>query len=187
MSTQPKTHLTPEQYIEIERRAEFKSEYYQDEMFAMSAARASHVLAVGNLAVLLIPALRGRCSVFTNDMRVLVSPTGLYTYPDIAVVCGKPEYADQEFDTLLNPTLLVEVLSPSTESYDRGKKFDHYRTLDSLRQYVLVSTDRPHLDSFTRSGDLWTFSAADGLGSELRLDPLGLTIPLADVYMDVTF
>lgn len=187
MSTQPKPRITPEQYLEIERRAEFKSEYYQGEMFAMSGARAQHVRAVGNLAVLLIPALRGRCSVFTNDMRVLVRPTGLYTYPDVAVVCGEPVFADREFDTLTNPALLIEVLSPSTESYDRGKKFDHYRTIESLRQYVLVSTDRPHLDCFTRSGDVWTFTAADGLESKLRLDAVGLTVRVADVYIDVEF
>lgn len=187
MSTQPKARITPEQYLEIEREAAYKSEYYAGEMFAMSGAREPHVLAVTNLTVLLAPALRGRCRVYGNDMRVLVHPTGLYTYPDLAVVCGQPQFADREFDTLLNPTLLIEVLSPSTESYDRGRKFDHYRTIESLRQYVLVSTDRAHLDGFTRSGDAWTFSAADGLESEFRLEPVDLTIRLADVYLDVSF
>lgn len=185
MSTQPKSYITPEQYLDIERKAGFKSEYYRGEMFAMSGAQGPHVIAVVNLAVLLAPPLRGRCTVFANDMRVLVSPTGLYTYPDIAVVCGAPRYADREFDTLTNPTLLIEVLSPSTEGYDRGRKFDHYRTIESLRQYILVSTDRPHLDCFTRSDQAWTFSAADGLESELSLDPVGLRIRLADVYIGV--
>lgn len=185
MSTQPNSFLTAEQYLEIERKAEFKSEYYQGEMFAMSGAREPHVLIVVNLAAVLAPALRGRCRVFANDMRVLVSPTGLYTYPDIAVVCGKPEFADQEFDTLVNPALLIEVLSPSNEAYDRGKKFDHYRTIQSLRQYVLVATDRPHIDSLIRSGEAWTFSAADGLEAEINLESVGLTVRLRDVYAEI--
>ncbi len=187
MSSQPNSYISPEQYLEIERKAEFRSEYFQGEMFAMSGAQEPHVLAATNLAALLVPALRGRCRVYSHDMRVLVSPTGLYTYPDIAVVCGQPEFADGEFDTLKNPTLLIEVLSPSTESYDRGKKFDHYRTIESLRQYVLVSTDRPHLDAFTRADSGWSFSAADGLDAELRLDSVGATLRLADVYTDITF
>jgi Uma2 family endonuclease len=187
MSTPPKTYVTPQQYLEIERTAEFKSEYFEGEMFAMSGAQYPHVLAVSNLTALLVPALRGRCSVLPTDMRVCVSSTGLYTYPDIAIVCGKPEFVDDQFDTLKNPTVLIEVLSPSTESYDRGKKFDHYRTIESLQQYVLVATDRAHLDSFTRSGDRWTFSAADGLDAELALDSIGVTIRLSEVYTDIQF
>jgi Uma2 family endonuclease len=187
MSTQPKSHLTPEQYLQIERRADFRSEYFQGEMFAMSGAREPHLLVVTALVALLYGSLKGRCRVYSNDMRVLVSPTGLYTYPDIVVVCGKPNFLDDELDTLTNPTLLIEVLSPSTESYDRGKKFDHYRTIESLQQYLLVSTDRPHVDSFTRSAGVWTFSAADGLNSELVLGSVGSTLRLDAIYADVEF
>ena len=187
MSSQPKSYISPEQYLEIERKAESRSEYFQGEMFALSGAQEPHVLAVANLVAALVPALRGKCKVFPVDMRVLVNRTGLCTYPDISVVCGKPEFADAEVDTLKNPTLLIEVLAPSTESYDRGKKFDHYRTIESLRQYVLVSTDRPHLDAFTRADSGWSFSAADGLDAELRLDSVGATLRLADVYTDITF
>ena len=187
MSSQPTSFITPEEYLALERKAAFRSEYFQGEMFAMSGAQEPHLLAVSNLVALLVPALRGRCKVFPVDMRVLVGPTGLYTYPDISVVCGPPEFADAELDTLKNPTLLIEVLSPSTESYDRGKKFDHYRTIPSLRQYVLLATERPHADSFLRADGAWTFAAADGLESELPLDSVGATLRLADVYADITF
>ncbi len=187
MSSQPKSYISPEQYLEIERKAEFRSEYFQGEMFAMSGAQEPHVLAVSNLTVALGTALWDRCRVYPADMRVLVSASGLYTYPDLAVVCGKPAFADQTFDTLTNPVLLVEVLSPSTESYDRGKKFDHYRRIESLQQYVLVSTDRAHVDKFTRAGELWTFAAADGLGAELPLECVNCTLNLRDVYRNIEF
>ena len=121
MSTQPKPRLTPEEYLEIERKAEFKSEFYDGEMYAMSGAREAHATVVTNLSNALTTPLRRRCRVFTNEMRVLVSPTGLYTYPDVVVVCGERKYLDGELDTLMNPTILMEVLSPSTESYDREK------------------------------------------------------------------
>lgn len=186
MSTNPKPRLTPEQYLEIERKAEFKSEFYDGEMFAMAGAQSPHVIAVVNLTILLGP-VRDRCTLYANDMRVLVKPTGLYTYPDIVVACSEPAFADDTFDTLTNPTLVIEVLSPSTESYDRGKKFDHYRAIDSLRQYVLVSTDRPHIDSFLRVGDGWEFSAANGLDAELRLEAVGITVRLSDVYLRIQF
>src|SRR5208283_4661152 len=120
MSTQSKTFLTPEQYLEIERKAEFKSEYYQGEMFAMSGARLAHIQMVSNMMRELGVQLLDRpCEPLSNDMRVCVKPVGLYTYPDIVVVCGEPQMLDNEFDTLLNPTVIVEVLSKSTEAYDR--------------------------------------------------------------------
>src|SRR5258705_5268741 len=128
MSTRPNTFLTPEQYLEIERKAEFKSEYFGGEMFAMSSASRDHNVLSVNLIAILHPQLRKRgCDLFTNDMRVRVSHTGLYTYPDIIAVCGQPPVIDDSVDTLVNPTFLAEVLSPSTEAYDRGRKFEHYR------------------------------------------------------------
>jgi Uma2 family endonuclease len=142
MSTQPKNYLTPEQYLEIERKAEYKSEYYQGEMFAMAGASLAH----NRLATALIVDLgqqlrRGPCEVFGSDMRVAVDATGLYAYPDASVCCGGPQLADGHNDVLLNPVLIVEVLSPSTELYDRGDKFKHYRTIPSLREYLLVASE----------------------------------------------
>lgn len=182
MSTQPKTFLTPEQYLEIERRAEFKSEYYQGEMFAMSGATRLHNLVTGNIVGQFYVQLRGRpCEMYPSNMRVRVSATGLYTYPDIVVVCGEPQFLEGELDTLLNPTALVEVLSPSTEAYDRGRKFDHYRAIESLQQYLLVAFDRVHTDLYTRRADgLWVLTAADGPEGSIEL--AGCTLKLADIY-----
>src|ERR1019366_2678061 len=151
MATQPKTFLTPEQYLEIERQAEFKSEYYDGEMFAMGGARRGHNLIVWNLAGELGQQLRKRpCEAYQHDMRVRVSATGLYAYPDTVIVCGEPQFLDATQDTLLNPTVIVEVLSPSTEAYDRGRKFELYRAIPSLTHYLLVSPERMSAELFTR-------------------------------------
>src|SRR5664279_880128 len=137
MSTLPKSHLTPEEYLAIERKAEFKSEYVQGEMFAMSGAREPHVLITGNTLSELRQQLRKRpCKAYSTDMRVRVASTGLYTYPDVVVVCGDPHFLDENRDTLLNPTVIIEVLSNSTEAYDRGHKFELYRSQESLAEYL---------------------------------------------------
>src|ERR1019366_5811608 len=142
-------YLTPEQYLEIERKAEFKSEYCEGEMWplgkppAVSSTKEAHSLIVWNLAAELHRQLRAKpCRAYMNDMRVRVSATGLYTYPDAVVVCGEPQFLDETRDTLLNPSLIVEVLSPSTEAYDRGRMFEHYRSVESVSEYLLVSSER---------------------------------------------
>jgi len=135
MSAQPQPRLTPEQYLEIERAAQFRSEYYNGRMYAMSGGTHMHALIIGNLARELGNSLKKRpYLVTTSDLRVLVQRGGLYTYPDIVVACGDPRYEDNRLDTLLNPILLVEVLSPSTEAYDRGFKSRQYRTIESLQE-----------------------------------------------------
>jgi len=186
VSTQSKTLITPEQYLEIERRAEYKSEYFQGEMFAMAGATWLHNVVVGNVEFQLRLQLRQRpCEVLSKDMRVRITATELYTYPDVVVVCDKPEFLDGELDTLLNPLAIVEVLSPSTESYDRGLKFDHYRSIESLRQYLLVAFDRVHCDLFTRHDDgHWYLTAADG--PEDSVEFAGCRLKLADIYEKVT-
>ena len=187
MSALSKTFLTAEEYLEIERKAEYKSEYYQGEMFAMAGASFTHNLLVGNLVRELGQQLRSRpCSALPSDMRVRVSPTGLYTYPDVVVVCGEPRFPDDQKDTLLNPSLLVEVLSPSTEAYDRGRKFDHYQSIESLGQYLLVATDRIHADLFTRQADgSWLLTSASRMEDSLDLQSVGCRLTLADVYEKV--
>jgi Uma2 family endonuclease len=140
VSTQPKVRITPQEYLALERKAEIKSEYFDGEMFAMSGATREHTKIVVNLITELNNQFADRpCEVYALDLRTKVSPTGLYTYPDIAAICGEPEFEDAHMDTLTNPQLIIEVLSDSTESYDRGRKFAHYRTIDSLLEYVLVS------------------------------------------------
>jgi Uma2 family endonuclease len=187
VSTLSKTFLTAEEYLEIERKAEYKSEYYHGEMFAMAGASFTHNLLVGNLVRELGQQLRSRpCSALPSDMRVRVSPTGLYTYPDVVVVCGEPRFPDDQKDTLLNPSLLVEVLSPSTEAYDRGRKFDHYQSIESLGQYLLVATDRIHADLYTRQADgPWLFTSASRMEDSLDLQSVGCRLTLADLYEKV--
>src|SRR3954447_12043553 len=133
MSTLPKNHITPEQYLEIDRQAESKSEYYDGEMFAMAGASYAHNLIVVNTVSALHTQLRGtRCAALPSDMRLRIGAAARYAYPDAMVVCGEPEVLDEREDILLNPTVIVEVLSPSTESYDRGRKFEYYSAIDSL-------------------------------------------------------
>jgi len=189
VSTQPKSWLTPEQYLELERKAEFKSEYLQGEMFAMAGASEPHNLVVANLIRDLGQQLRRRpCRIYPSDMRVRVSATGLYTYPDVTVVCEPPQFADQQTDTLLNPTLIAEVLSPSTEGYDRGRKFEHYRAIESLAEYLLVAQDRVHVDLYTRQPDgSWVLSEASRLEDTLELRSVGCQLVLGDLYEKVDF
>ena len=149
MATQPRAFLTPEQYLEIERKAERKSEYWNGEMFAMAGATAPHNLVASNTSSLAHAQLRSKpCRVYQSDMRVRVLATGLNTYPDVVIVCGEQRFLDGHQDTLLNPKVIVEVLSPSTEAYDRGLKFAHYRQIESLDPYLLLSQDRMQAELF---------------------------------------
>jgi len=187
MASQPRTFLTPEQYLAIERAAAYKSEYYAGEMFAMSGAREPHNLITVNLITELRRQLRhGACRVYMSDMRVRANASGLYTYPDATALCGTPQFLDDVRDTLLNPNLIAEVLSPSTEAYDRGRKFEHYRTIESLREYLLVSAERVSAELFTRQADSrWLLSAATNREDVLDLQSVGCRVALADLYEDV--
>ncbi len=189
MSAIPKQKLTPEEYLEIERKAEYKSEYFDGEIFAMAGARRNHNKIVGNLTGLVWQNLKGKdCEFYPSDMRVFIPKTGLYTYPDVVVVCGEPKFQDKVFDTLLNPTLLIEVLSESTESYDRGKKFQHYRSIESLREYVLVSQDEARIEKYVKQGDgFWVLSEAVGTNAKIKLDAIDCELALSEVFDKVNF
>ena len=189
MSSHPKTLLTPEQYLEIERKAEYKSEYYNGEMFAMAGAKETHNVLVTALVGLLYAQLRSRpCRVYSNDMRVRVSSTGLYTYPDVIGVCGERQFLDEQRDTLVNPNLLIEVLSRSTEAYDRGLKFELYQTIESFSEYLLVSSDRIRVDLYTRQVDgKWLLTSANRLEDHIELSSIGCRLSLADLYEKVDF
>jgi Uma2 family endonuclease len=189
MSAQSQPRMSPEEYLAIERAAEFRSEYYDGHMYAMSGASRMHVLVTTNLSGELHQALKhGPCQVYAVDLRLRVNPDRLYTYPDISVVCGETKLADDHKDTLLNPTVLVEVLSPSTEARDRGFKFTHYRHIESLQEYVLVWQSEPRVEVYRRqsTGD-WLFSEVSGLESNCKLASLGCEIPLAEIYYGVSF
>jgi Uma2 family endonuclease len=189
MATLTKTYITPEQYLEIERKAEFKSEYYRGEMFLMGGAREAHNLIVLNLAAELRQQFRKRpCRAYMNDMRVLVNATGLYTYPDVAAVCGEPQFLDETRDTLLNPSLIVEVLSPSTEGFDRGRKFEHYRSVESVGEYLMLASERVSAELYTRQPDgRWLLTFAGRLEDSLDLQSVGVHLALADLYEKVDF
>jgi len=187
MASEPKTLLTAGQYLEIERKAERKSEFHDGEMFAMAGAREAHNQIVWNLIAQFSRQLApGRCRGYPSDMRVCVSATGLYTYPDVVVVCGERKFLDEKRDTLLNPTLIVEVLSPSTEAYDRGGKFEHYRSLPSLRQYLLVASERIETSLHTRQADdLWLSSFGTKAEDVIALDSVGPRLLVSEIYAGV--
>jgi len=189
MTVQMRPYLSPQEYLALERRAEFKSEYLDGEMIAMSGASRKHVLIGLNLAGGLKRELRERpCEVYANDMRVQIPATGLYTYPDIAVVCGERRFEDEHEDTLLNPILIMEVLSPSTESYDRGRKFEQYRALESLQEYVLVSQDRRRVEQFIRQdGNVWLFKDIAGMEQVVSLASVQCEIALSEIYDRIAF
>lgn len=190
MSVQPKPYLSPEDYLALERSADFKSEYFAGEIFAMTGASEPHNLIMISTIRELSTQLKKRpCKLYANDMRVKVSPTGLYTYPDLIVVCSQAaRFDDAHFDTLLNPTLIIEVLSDSTEAYDRGRKFEHYRKLESLAEYVLIAQHRPHIESYRRQPDQqWLLTESTGLESTFRLESIDCELALAEVYDKIEF
>jgi Uma2 family endonuclease len=188
MATVPSQFITPEQYLEVERKAETKSEYYRGEMFAMSGASLPHALLTTRLAAMLDRRIGERdCSVASSNLRVLVAATGLYTYPDVVVFCGQPRFADSHFDTLLNPVMIAEVLSPSTEAYDRGRKFQHCRGLESLRHYLLIAQDRMNVDVFTLERERWVLTSASRPEDIVRLEGIGCEIPVGELYEKVVF
>lgn len=189
MSVQPQPRITPEEYLTLERKSLTKSEYLNGEIFAMSGFSREHNLICVNVSSVFHSQLRQRpCETYAGDMRVKVSPTGLYTYPDVVVVCDEPQFEDAQVDTLLNPTLIVEVLSPSTEDYDRGTKFEHYRTLPSLQGYLLVSQDKIHIVHYIRQADAtWVLSETSRQEDHLRLPSIDCDLAVADIYAKVSF
>ncbi len=189
MSALPKNKLTAAEYLTIERKAQFKSEFFNGEMFAMAGASRKHNFIKGNLDGELYARLKGGpCRTVSSDQRVKVDRTGLFTYPDIVILCGPGEYDPADEDTLLNPVAIIEVLSPSTEKYDRGAKFRNYQQIPSLTEYVLVAQDEAVCERFVRLPDgSWALVSFVGLVATLALTAVPVQIALANVYAGVTF
>jgi Uma2 family endonuclease len=189
MSTVPVRRYTPEEYLERERGAAYKSQYYRGDIFAMSGASREHLRIAGDLFVFLSNALRGRpCEVFNSDLRVKVQESGLYTYPDLTIVCGESQFEDKQVDTLLNPLVLIEVLSESTEAYDRGAKAAQYRKLPSLRELLLVSSMGVQLEHYSRTEEgSWSFWESTDRAAAVRLTSVGVTVPIEEIYRRVEF
>jgi Uma2 family endonuclease len=189
MSQQVISYISPEEYLRLERQAEHKSEYVNGEIFAMSGANRKHILITGNIGSEFNQQLRRKaCEVYANEMRVKVTATGLYTYPDVVVVCGEPKFEDKYFDTLLNPTVLIEVLSPSTERYDRIAKSSYYRTLESLAEHLLVAQDEIRLEQYIKQANgQWLLFESTSLDAVVELPSIGCSLALRDVYDKVVF
>jgi Uma2 family endonuclease len=181
--------LTEAEYLEVERAAELKSEFFDGEMFAMAGGTPQHSLIATNLTAEFRDRLKGsRCVPYNTDLRIRVNATGLYTYPDLSIICGELQLAEGTNDTAVNPTVLVEVLSESTEAYDRGKKFEHYRQISSLKAYLLVSQREPRIEQFIRQADgRWVLSEASGMDKNLEIPALQITISLGEVFAQVKF
>ena len=181
------TYFTPEEYIALERKAEFRNEYFSGQIVPMSSGSYNHSLIVTNILGELHHQFKGQgCEVLTHSMRVRAIPRDTYFYPDVVVVCGEPEFEDDVFDTLLNPILIVEVLSPSTEAYDRGEKFTRYKHIASLQEYLLVSQDKVSVEHHRRHGTQWVLSHYRAIEDVLRLPSIGCELPLHDIYARIT-
>jgi Uma2 family endonuclease len=188
MAAHPESRITEQEYLERERAAEFRSDYYAGHVYAMAGGSWAHGTLIQNVNRLLDTALRDRnCSVRSTDTRVRVSGN-LYTYPDILVVCGEPMFLDKRTDTVTNPVLIIEVLSPSTEAYDRGAKAAQYRTMESLRELALVTQTEARVEIYRkRAGNEWMLAESVGLESDCRFESVECELPLAGIYDQVTF
>lgn len=187
------TYLSPEEYITLERKAiptydTVRSEYVNGKIVAMSGANRAHNLITGNiLAVIYFHLKASGCETYANEMRVSTPSTSSYFYPDVVVVCDEPRFENDVFDTLLNPIVLVEVLSPSTEAYDRGEKLSHYQQLQSLKEYILVSQDRVYVERYLRKQDEWGYTSFRDLDDVLPIASIQCELPLQEIYERVTF
>ncbi|PDW03002.1 Uma2 family endonuclease [Candidatus Viridilinea mediisalina] len=187
MTVQPQRFMTEAEYLAFEQASTHKHEYYQGEIYAMTGGTEAHNLLAGNTHAALHAQLRRReCRVYNSDQRLKIMATGLYTYPDVTVVCGQPQFLEASRLNLINPTVIVEVLSPSTERYDRGMKFRHYRTIPALHDYLLIAQEEPRIEHYMRQdGDLWLLREAIGLTAQLELGSINCLLVLADVYEKV--
>ena len=189
MSQQIQPYISPQEYLRLERQCEYKNEYVNGQIFAMTSASREHNLITINISRELSQQLKGRpCEVYAVDMRVKVKCNGLYTYPDVAVICGEPIFEDDLVDTLLNPTLLIEVLSPSTGRYDRIAKSSYYRTIDSLAEHLLVAQDQVRLEQYVKQANgQWSFFEYVTLDDEARLPSVDCSLVLSEVYDRISF
>ena len=188
MSTAPQPEISAAEYLAIERNSKVRNEFYRGQMSAMGgASRRQNVIAANLVAFLHGQFVNRPCEVYSSDMRVRVSQTSLDAYPDVVVACDSPQFEDNESDTLLNPIAVFEILSKSTEADDRGKKFEHYRQIPSLREYLLISQEACQLECFSRPTELapWLFSEANGPDGTLRIESLSCTLKLADLYTTI--
>jgi Uma2 family endonuclease len=184
------SYFSPEEYLAFERGTDARHEYLDGHVYAMAGESIEHSRICVNVAGELRARLKGRpCEVLSPNMKVVTSPSGLFSYPDVVVVCGEPRFYDERRDILTNPTVVFEVLSPSTEAYDRGEKFLRYRTqIEALREYVLVSQHRPLVEHYVRQPDgSWSYSSAGDLAEAIDLPSIDCRLPLSEIYDRIIF
>jgi Uma2 family endonuclease len=188
MSSQPNYYLSPEEYLTIERSAECKSEYADGVMYAMAGGSQQHNLITGNLVTELNNHLRkAPCEVYPSDMKVRLPDTRKFFYPDVSVVCGEVQFADGSRDIILNPLLIIEVLSESTAGFDRGKKFQFYQQIESLQEYLLVAQDEYIVEHYTRqAGEHWLYAKVSGSDGAIELTSINCQLMMENVYNKVT-
>ncbi len=183
MATLPVQPLSEEEYLRIERAAFEKSEYHDGQMFAMAGGTPNHALISNRAGSLLDRAVPPACRVFNADQRIHIAAARTFSYADCLVVCGDPKFASDQQDNLLNPLLIVEVLSPSTQDYDRGKKFELYRTIESFREYLIVHQDRRFVEHHSKQEDgSWVLREHSGTEGSVAIPRLGLHLSLGDLY-----
>jgi Uma2 family endonuclease len=189
MSKQSITRITAAEYLSMERNSSEKHEFAFGEIFAMTGASARHVEIVGNIARELGNQLRqSPCRVYATDLRLCVDANHRYTYPDVVAVCSQPQFLDDTLDTLLNPELIVEVLSESTRNYDRGDKFQYYRGIASFREYLLVDQTRVHVERYTKQTDgTWSLWETDAMNDAVRLESVGVALAVSEIYFKIDF
>lgn len=189
MQAQAKRKFTPDEYLALERAAETRSEYHDGEIFAMAGASRRHNQITRNLGGLLFNGLRGTtCEHYISDMRLKVEETGLYTYPDLAIACEPQRFEDEDKDTLLNPRLIIEVLSRSAENDERGTRFENYRRIGSLKECVFIAQQSPHVEHHVIKADgYWTMTETRNLGDAMELKSVAVTLALKDIYEGVEF
>ena len=189
MSTAPKSYTTPEEYLQQERNAKFRGEYIGGEVFVMAGGTSSHNRITGNIVSALRPQLRGKsCFIYLSDMKVWIPDCVEFTYPDVMAVCGKEQFRDQVKDVLLNPVLIIEVLFPSTNSYDRGEKFERYRRISSFREYLLVAQSEPRIERYQWMDEQrWMLTIHTDIHSSVALSSIPAELRFVDAYEDVQF
>jgi Uma2 family endonuclease len=189
MSAQTHVHMSETAYLALERASDQKHEYYEGHIVALAGGSAAHNRITINTIASLYAQLRDRaCTVYSSDLRVKIPHASSYVYPDISIVCGQERFADDDEDMLVNPIIIIEVLSPSTERHDRGKKFEYYRTIESLHEYLLVAQDAQRIDHFVRQSDtLWTFTSIGPEVEKIHISSIDCTLTINDIYQKVTF
>lgn len=188
-TTYQNRNYTEQEYLELERKSDYKSEFFKGEIFAMSGASNLHNVITVNLISLLVQKLRGKsCQPYGSDMRVHTPINSLYSYPDVSVVCGEKKFLDDKFDTLLNPVFICEVLSKSTADYDTGGKFMRYRSIESLKEYWVLSSLEYRLQKFVKQTNAnWLLSETFGMQDSVAIESLGIDVALAEIYFGVDF